>query len=81
MGPIRESDVAKLLQNPESMDHVVSGLVEDSRTMDTLAGDIADKIQDVLEDDSDLRQRVLNSAVANEAFRKKLVNRIIEELG
>ncbi len=81
MGPIRESDVAKLLQNPESMDHIVSGLVEDSRTMDTLAGDIADKIQDVLEDDSDLRQRVLNSAVANEAFRKKLVTRIIEELG
>ena len=81
MGPIRESDVAKLLQNPESMDHVVSGLAEDSRTMDTLAGDIADKIQDVLEDDSDLRQRVLNSAVAYEAFKKKLVNRIIEELG
>ncbi len=81
MGLIQERDLAKSLQNYELMDHVVSGLVEDAQTMDTLAGDIADKIQDALENDSDLRQSLLNFAVANETFKKKLINRIIEELG
>ncbi len=76
---IQERDLAELLQNHELMDHVVSGLAEE--TMDTLAGDIADKMEDALEDDSDLRQRLLNAAVDNEAFRQKLVSRIIEELG
>ncbi len=78
MGLIQERDLAELLQNHELMDHVVSGLAEE--TMDTLAGDITDKIQDALEDDSNLRQSLLNFAVANETFKKKLINRIIEEL-
>ena len=78
---IQERDLAELLQNHELMDHVVSGLAEDSQTMDTLAGDIADKIQDALENDSDLRQSYLNFSVAKETFKKKLINRIIVELG
>lgn len=80
MGLIQECDVAKLLQNQELMDEVVSGLVEDAQTVDALAEDIADKMEDALEDDSDLRQRLLNAAVANEAFKKKLVTKLIEEL-
>ena len=81
MGLKQERHLAKLWQNHELMDHFVSGLVEDSQTMDILAGDIADKIQDALENDSDLRQSLLNFSVANETFKKKLINRIIEELG
>ncbi len=78
MGPIQERDVTKLLPNQELMDHGSRGLVEDEQ-MDALAGDIADRIVDVLQSDSDLRQRLLNSAAANEASKRKLVNRLIEE--
>ena len=79
MGLIQESDVTKLLQNQELMDELVGGLVEDSQVMDTLAEDIADKMEDTLEDDTELRQRLINAAVTNEAFKKKLVNKLIEE--
>lgn len=81
MGIIQDSDVSKVLANQEFMDQVVSGLVEDSTTMDSLADEIADKVQDALEGDSDLRQRLVGAAMTNDAFRRKLVDKLIEELG
>ena len=80
MGLIQESDVSRLMQDQGLMDSLISGLVEDSSTMDSLADDIADKVQDALEDDSDMRQRLISAAVANEAFKRKLINKLIEEL-
>lgn len=81
MGLIQESDVSKVLADQEFMDQVVSGLVEDSSTMDSLAEEIAEKVQDALENDSDLRQRLVSAAMANEVFKRKLVDKLIEELG
>ncbi len=81
MGIIQDSDVGKVLANQEFMDQVVSGLVEDSTTMDSLADEIADKVQDALEGDSDLRQRLVGAAMTNDVFRRKLVDKLIEELG
>ena len=80
MGLIQESDVSRLMQDQGLMDALITGLVEDSSTMDSLADDIADKVQDALEDDSDMRQRLVSAAVANEAFKRKLINKLIEEL-
>ena len=65
MGLIQESDVSRLMQDQGLMDSLITGLVEDSSTMDSLADDIADKVQDALEDDSDMRQRLVSAAVAN----------------
>ena len=78
MGLIQERDVTKLLPNQELMDHGSRGLVKDEQ-MDALAGDVADRIVAALQGDTDLRQRLLNSGAANEAFKRKLVNRLIEE--
>ena len=80
MGLIQESDVGKLLHDDSLMDQVVTGLVKDSQTMDTLADDIADKVQDALEDDPEMRQRLISAAVANDAFKTKLINKLISEL-
>ena len=80
MGMIQESDIGMVLADQAFMDQVVSGLVEDSGTMDTLADEIADKVQDALESDSTLRQRLVSAAISNEAFKQKLVSKLIEEL-
>ena len=80
MGLIQEADVERLFQDDALMDQIVSGLVEDSTTMDTLADDIADKVQDALEDNSDMRRRLVSAAVANDAFKKKLISKLIDEL-
>ena len=81
MGLIQESDVGRLLQDEALMDQVVTGLVEDTQTMDTLADDIADKVQDAFEEDPDLRQRLITAAIANEAFKRKLVKELVDDLG
>ena len=80
MGLIQESDVGRLMQDAGLMDALITGLVEDSATMDTLADDIADKVQDALEDDSDMRQRLVSAAVSNEAFKRKLISKLIDDL-
>ena len=80
MGLIQDSDVAKVLADEEFMGQVVSGLVEESSTMDNLADEIADKVQDSLENNSDLRQRLVGAAMNNDAFKRKLVDKLIEEL-
>ena len=80
MGLIQESDVNKLLRNEALMDQVAAGLVEDDETMDNLADDIAGKVQDAMEDDPELRQRIISAAITNEAFKKRLVTKLIQEL-
>ena len=80
MGLIQDSDVGKVLADQAFMEQVVTGLVEDEGTMDSLVDDISDKLQDALESDSDLRQRLVSAAIANEQFKRKLVNKLIEEL-
>ncbi|MCH8298339.1 MAG: hypothetical protein IH963_13035 [Chloroflexi bacterium] len=80
MGLIQESDVGKVLADQEFMDQVVSGLIEDSSTMDTLVDEIAGNVQDALENDSDLRQRLVSAAMSNETFKQKLVDKLIAEL-
>ncbi len=80
MGIIQEGDVGRVLADQAFMEQVVSGLVENSSTMDSLADDIADKFESALESDPDLRQRLISAAISNEAFKGKLVNKLIEEM-
>ena len=80
MGIIQESDVGTVLADQAFMEQVVAGLVENSSTMDSLAEDIADKLEDAFENNADLRQRLVSAALANEAFKQKLVNKLVEEL-
>ncbi len=81
MGLITEGDVGKLLRDPGLMDEVVKALVEDSTTMNSLADDIADKLQDALEDDPEMRKRIVEAAVANPAFKSRIVSKLIDDLG
>jgi len=80
MGLIQEADVERLFQDEALMDQVVAGLVEDSSTMDALADEIADKVQDALEDNADMRRRLITAAVANDAFKRKLISKLVDEL-
>ena len=80
MGLIQEGDVGKLMQDEKLMDAVVAGLVEDSQTMDTLADDIADKVQDALSDDAALRQKLISAAITNDDFKRKLISKLISDI-
>ncbi len=80
MGLIQEADVGMLLHDEQLMDQVVNGLVEDTETMDNLADEIANKVQDALGEDPELRQRLITAAMSNDAFKQKLVSKLVADL-
>ncbi len=80
MGLIQEADVGMLLHDEKLMDQVVNGLVEDTETMDNLADEIANKVQEALGEDPELRQRLITSAMSSDAFKQKLVSKLIAGL-
>ena len=80
MGFTEKSDVRKLLQDPKLKDAIARAAVEDPKTMDSLAGDIADKLSDELEDDPEMRQKIVAHAIATPEFKKRVVRKIVEDL-
>ena len=80
MGLIQEGDVGTIIQDPALLDDLVKALVEDSDTMNSLADDIADKLQDALEDDPAMRRRVVEAAIGNSVFKQKVITKLVDEL-
>ena len=80
MGFIKDADIEKLMQNDELINEVAKGLVENPDTLDSLVDDIAEKLEDELDTNSVLRQKVVEAAVSNEQFRKKVVAKLADEL-
>ena len=80
MGFIQDADIEKLMQNDELINEVAKGLVENPDTLDSLVGDVAEKLEDELDTNSVLRQKVVEAAVSNEQFRKKVVAKLADEL-
>ena len=78
---IDKADVRKLLQNPELVEEIAKGVMEDQSALDDLAEDIADELSDVLEDDPDFRAKIIQSAMSNEAFKNRLVKKLVAEFG
>lgn len=80
MGFITDSDVKKLTEDKELMAEVVKAIVQDPEAMDDLADDIADKLEDELEDNPELRKQIVDAAVANPEFKKRIVKKLADEL-
>ena len=80
MGFIKDADIEKLMQNDELINEVAKGLVENPDTLDSLVDDIAEKLEDGLDTNSVLRQKVVDAAISNEQFRKKVVAKLADEL-
>ena len=80
MGLITDSDVKKLIEDKELMAEVAKAIVEDPKAMDDLADDIADKLEDELEDNPELRRQIVDAAVVNPEFKKRIVKKLADEL-
>ena len=72
--------IERLFQDQEFMDQVIAKMVGDHDTMDSLAGEFAEKLRNVLEDNQEFRQRLLKAAVSRETFRDKLIRSLVQAL-
>jgi len=80
MGFIEKGDVRKLLGDSKLREAIVEAALEDPKTMDSLAGDIADKLSDELEDDPEIRQKIVAAVIASPEFKKRVVRKIVNDL-
>ena len=80
MGFITNSDVRKLMEDKDLIAEVAKAIVADPEAMDDLADDIADEMGDELEDNPELRRQIVDGAVANPEFKKRVVAKLAEEL-
>ena len=81
MGLIQDSDVRALLQDEGLVAEIAKAVVEDPATMESLADDIADELADELEDDPTLRKAIVDPAIASPEFKKKVVRKLVADLG
>jgi hypothetical protein len=81
MGYIQESDVAGLLQDGAFVKELTGAVAQDPAGLEDLAKEVADKLSDALEDDATVRQSILQAAVNNPEFKRKVIQKIIQEMG
>ena len=67
-----EKKLEDLLRNNGFMNQMVHAMTQ-SKVMDSLVEDFADKLKDVLESNPEFRRRLVNAAVSTESFRRKMV--------
>lgn len=78
---INTVDVLNLLQDEKLIDEVVKKIVDDPDVLDELAGNIADEISDYLQDDAAIKQKIINAALVNPDFKKRIVKELVDEIG
>jgi len=81
MGYAEKDDAQKLLRDSKMRRAIVKAAAEDPETMDSLADDIADKLSDEVEKDPEIRQKIVEAAIASPEFKKTVVRKIVEDLG
>ena len=74
------ADVLKLLKDDKFVNEIVKKVVDDSRVLDGLAAQMADKMSDALEDDPVIKQKLIDAAMESPDFRKKVVKELVDEI-
>ena len=72
--------VAGLFQRQEFVEQLVAAMFTDGKAADRLLGQLADKLEDRIEDDPEFKSRLLASAFATPGFRDKVVKALAKAL-
>lgn len=78
---ISRADIMKVLDDESLVDEVVKKVVDDPDVLADLAEDMADEIADYLEDDPAIRQKLMDAAIKNPDFKKRVIKELVDELG
>ena len=78
---INKADVLNLLQDEKLIDDVVKRVVDDPEVLDDLAEEIADEMSDYIEDDPAIKQKIIDAALGNADFKKRITKELVDEMG
>ena len=74
-GIYHERGLVGLLRDNDFMNQMVHAMTQ-SRVMDPLVEDFADKLKDALGSNPEFRQRLVNAVASTDTFRRKLVRTV-----
>ena len=77
---IDKSDVRQLLQNPELVEEIAKGVMEDPSALDDLAEDIASALAGGIENDPQARRSLVTSALSSQVLKEALIQKLVREL-
>ena len=80
MGLVQESDVKRLLQDPELVSDIAKAVVESPGALESIADEIASGLENELGSSSELRKQVIDAAMASPQFKKILALKISAEM-
>ena len=81
MGFLQEGDAEKFLKQSKIVDEIVSNVVKDPRMVTDLADEVADQLEDLIEEDGGLMNKILAAASENKEFRSRVVKQLSTKLG
>ena len=76
----QERSLEYLLRDDDFMNQIVHAMTQ-SKLMDSLVEDLADKVKDALGSDLKFRRRLVNAAVSTETFTRKVVRTLVKNSG
>ena len=77
---IEKAELRKIVDYSSLMSEVAKKSLDDQDTIKDIAGEVADKISDELEDDPEFKKKILLAAMKREIFRKKVIQLLVEKL-
>ena len=81
MGFLRDGDAVKLLQNSEFVDEIIAKVLSDPRAISDLADEVADQLEDALDENGNVKDMILSAASGNDDFRARVIEKLSQKLG
>ena len=80
MGFLQEGDAEQFLKKSKFVDEIVNKFVKDPRMINDLADEVADQLEDLIEEDGGLMNKILSAASENKEFRNRVVKQLSTKL-
>jgi len=80
MGFLEDTDVQTMLKDKTLVNKVIQAAAKAPEAMSELAEDVADEIEDLLEDDPGYRRKFLKAAKSNPQFKTQVIRKLVEEI-
>ena len=77
---IEVDDIRELLDNEKFMNAVVTKVLKNDEAMEEFVEDVADALEDALDDDPEARNMFLSAAMSDSSFRNRVADALVQEM-
>lgn len=78
---IAKEDIKALLKDEKLIAHIVRKITQDKQALEDLADNVAEQLASTIEDNPEVKKRIIKAALSNPAFKQKIIKRLVDELG